>query len=614
MIKPPSLTHIWQESSRALRRFPFVILSAATATFATCVLVRSGEQPHEGFWHNLLITAALGLPFFTALTVLGEKQKWRTLGGMIMQGVGALALAGYFFSLPEDVFARPERHVIRFVLLNIGLHALVAFTPFLRRNEYNGFWQFNKNLFLRFLTAALYSGVLYLGLALALQAIENLFEVHIPGERYGQLWAVIAGLFNTCFFLAGVPEDLDVLERETHFPKGLKVFVQYILIPLVVIYLVILYAYAAKITLAWNWPKGWVANLVLGFAVSGILSLLLVYPIQQQAEQRWLRIFSRWYYIALVPLVVMLLLAIGRRISEYGITENRYFVLAMGLALAGVVLYFIFSRNKNIKIIPLTLCAVAFFSAFGPWGAFQVSEQSQVARLGTVLSQNQILVEGKVQKAPHPVPFHDRQQISSMVSYLERVHGYQTLQPWFEQDLTKLPAHGQDSLALKYNPDTAARVMELMGVAYANPWDKDSTASNRFSFSALPHQGLQVGGYDCVLFFNADLSQQHPQRQTTCGERRYTMRLDVAAGQLTLAATQPQESLSFPLAPWLDNLTQTYGAQQDQVPSENMTIAAASDHLAAQILVSVVNGERQENKMVIEYVRLEVVALQNRGR
>ena len=337
-MKLPSLKHVFQKSARTLKRFPLVLLSAALGTVAAIWLTKSGQHPHQGVLHNLLITAALGLPFFTALAVMGEKQNWRTPFQILIQLTGAGLLALYCFSLPEDALARPERHAIRFVLLNLGLHALVAFGPFLGKNELNGFWQFNRTIFLRFLTAALYSVVLYLGLALAVLAVENLFEVNIKGERYGQLWVLIAGLFNTWFFLAGVPENLGALERETQYPKGLKIFTQYILIPLVVIYLTILYAYETKIILAWSWPKGWVANLVLGFAVSGMLSLLLVYPIQHQEENRWIKIFSKWYYIALVPLVTMLLLAIGRRISDYGITTSRYLVLVMGVALAGLVL------------------------------------------------------------------------------------------------------------------------------------------------------------------------------------------------------------------------------------------------------------------------------------
>lgn len=602
----PSLKHIARESLRTLQRFPLVLLSAALGTIAAILLIKSGKIANEGILHNLLVTAALGLPLFTALTVAGEKQKRGLLARILMQGAGVLLLVLYHFSLPEDVFSRPDKHAIRFVLLNIGLHAFVAFAPFLGKNELNGFWQFNKTLFLRILTAALYSGVLYLGLALALLAIENLFEVNIKGERYGQLWALIAGLFNTWFFLAGVPENLDALEHETQYPKGLKIFTQYILLPLVVVYLVILYAYEAKIILAWNWPKGWVANLVLGFAVAGILSLLLVYPIQNREENRWIKIFSQWYYIALIPLVAMLLLAIGRRISDYGITENRYFVLAMGIALAWIVLYFVLSRTKNIKVIPLTLCALAFFSSCGPWGAFQVSQKNQTERLAELLVANNILVDGKARKAQAEVSFQDRQEISSIVSYLERVHGYESIQPWFEQDLYQLKAQQQDSLRLKYLPDSPARVLDLMGLAFVQPWEKDSSGVSQFNFAALHQSSVDIAGYDC-LFSNHDLSPHNAQQEAACGRSNYTLRFE----ESSLLLFSASDSIMVPLAPLMEKIERMHGSRNSGIPAEEMTATAASKNMKAKFIFWTIQGERRGGERKTNHLQVDVLVGKN---
>jgi hypothetical protein len=150
-------------------------------------LITRGTPPNEGVLHNLLFTSALGLPLFVALALVSEKQGWRPAVNILSQIAGAVLLALYCFSLPADAWSHPERHAIRFALLNLGLHALVAFAPFLNKNELNGFWQFNKALFLRILTAALYSGVLYLGLALALLVIDNLFERFLSSSR-ARLW------------------------------------------------------------------------------------------------------------------------------------------------------------------------------------------------------------------------------------------------------------------------------------------------------------------------------------------------------------------------------------------------------------------------------------------
>ena len=86
---------------------------------------------------------------------------------------------------------------------------------------------------------AIFSVVLFAGLAIALAALDNLFGVSVPGKRYAELWVLIVGLFSPWFFLSGVPEDLDSLDRVEEYPKGLKIFAQYILLSLVVVYLLI---------------------------------------------------------------------------------------------------------------------------------------------------------------------------------------------------------------------------------------------------------------------------------------------------------------------------------------------------------------------------------------
>ena len=51
-----------------------------------------------------------------------------------------------------------------------------------------------------------------------------------------------------------------------------------------------------------------------------------------------------------------------------------------------VLLSAVASRTKSIKVIPATLCILAFVTAFGPWGAYSLSLRSQTARLGGMLT------------------------------------------------------------------------------------------------------------------------------------------------------------------------------------------------------------------------------------
>jgi hypothetical protein len=237
--------------------------------------------------------------------------------------------------------------------------------PYLKKGELNGFWQYNKTLFFRLFVTAIFSIVLFAGLAVALAALDKLFGASVPAKRYGELWVLIAGLFATWFFLAGVPEDLEGFDTIEEYPKGLKIFAQYILLSLVIVYLLILYAYLLKILMQWNLPKGWISSLILGFPATSILSLLLMHPIPDRSENAWARAAGKWLYIVLIPLIVVLFLAVTERIGDYGITENRYAGIALGICLAAQVLYFLFSKPKSIKFTIGSPCLPAFLVSFG---------------------------------------------------------------------------------------------------------------------------------------------------------------------------------------------------------------------------------------------------------
>ena len=325
--------------------------------------------------------SALGLSFFFATALFSEAKGHSLKEKIIVQALTLAIIIGYYFTI-ENYEEFNLDSFTRYTLYILAAHLLVAFSAFAGANKLNGFWQFNKTLFLRFLLSALYTSVLYGGIALAFWLIDDLLHVKIIYTKYAYVWYILSAIVNTFIFLAGVPKDLSTLESDNSYPKGLKAFTQFVLLPLVTLYLLILYAYFAKIIIHWSLPKGYVSYLVISFSTMGILSLLLIYPIRDNEENKWIKIFSRWFYVALYPLIILLGVSIYNRISEYGITEHRYFILVLATWLVFIASYFLLSKKENIKIIPMTLFALALLTSTGPWGAFSVSEHSQKNQTG----------------------------------------------------------------------------------------------------------------------------------------------------------------------------------------------------------------------------------------
>ncbi len=534
-MKLPSFEHILKEGVRTFRRFPFVLINAALGTICVVILVDQEGPAHATVLFNILLATILGIPLLTGLALLSEKKKWGKGMVMALQAAGILLLVMYGFSVPSDLGTAPAIYILRMLLIVVALHLFVAFAPYYGRGEVNGFWHYNKTLLMRIITTLVYTVVLYAGLSLALAALDNLFGINVPGKRYAELWFIILGLFNTWSFLAGIPENLDQLEASTDYPRGIKIFAQYILFPLVLVYLIILYAYLAKILISWNWPQGWVSRLILGFSTTSIFSLLLLYPIRERVENIWIKTASRWFYVVMIPLVVMLLLALWRRISEYGITEGRYIATVLGLWLGGIVLYFILSKTKSIKAIPGSLCVLALLISFGPWGAFTISEKSQVDRLQEFLINNHILVDGRIQKAASPVSQDDSRQISSILSYLHDIHGFDRIQPWFRESLR------EDSLGLRLQPKDPALIAKMIGIEYINVWY--GAAGNDIWLGSDQKGVIDVQGYDHMIrgqYVNID------QDKKTFADQEFSYRVNSGLDTITFMVTPEEKSHRFP--------------------------------------------------------------------
>ncbi len=492
-MKLISFNNLIAGMTKTFFRFPAAILTAITGTFTAIYLTEANLNIDEQqFYSRILFTSILGLSLYISVSLLTEKKNIQSK--ILAHITGTIFLALFFFLQPEKI---QLLHLYKLIVFLIVTHCFVSFAPFTGNGNTNGFWQFNKSLFLHFLISTLYSFVLFTGIALAMLTTENLFDISIDENRYFQLWIIIVGIFNTWFFLSGIPSDILRLEKEKKYPKGLKIFTQWVLLPLVSLYLIILYLYFAKIIITTVWPSGWVANLVLCFSITGIFSLLLVYPVKNVENNLWIRVFTRIFYWALIPLIVLLFIAIFKRIYEYGLTENRYYVILLALWLSAMTIYQIIKRFNNIKIIPVSLGIMFLLSSFGPWGAFQISKNSQLNRLTSLLEKNNILINNKIINKNHNVSFEDKKQISSTVEYLIEMHGYKILKPFFSENLDSLLA---DTLYV-HKP---TEILGLMGIDYVERWETNDNYNNNFYFSTKDYnnQVVKINGYDYMIEYN----------------------------------------------------------------------------------------------------------------
>ena len=523
---------------------------------------------------------------FLAAQLLGESRgwpRWQTVllslaaGGLLAWRVATAELDS-FWSSGLNLFLAPA-----------CVLAVMA-APFTQaRPSDDALWHFNRLAWFGCSFGILAGLVLGGGVSGAFWALDALFGAHVPGELYGDVWTLSLALLAPWLALAGIPRRFAAPEASAEaplVPRPLAFLSSYILIPLAIGYFAILYAFMVKIAVLWDLPKGEVALLIMGYAAFGVAAHLIAYPLSTTGPWH-VRTFHRWFYPALIVPAVLLALAIGVRVAAYGVTEDRYLVMAFAAWLLLLAPFMTLRPATGLRAAPLSLAVLLALGSFGPWGAEDASRRSQMARLEAVLTRTGILKDGRIAPVAQDgggVPREDVIQISSIVSYLRETGKHQAMAPWFAGS------------KLDFSSDPYAKeIVEAMGVSYL----LYDLALPGFNFYALQNATLaSIEGFERIGRVQLYAYNDQPWRSVlgpdAAGER-YDLGFDPKAGRLVIAA-EDGAALTFDLKAFVAQLS-------EQGPSrtvEDLTLEASQDPLRVRLVFESLNGTLDGPKIQIQ--------------
>ncbi|NIF06014.1 DUF4153 domain-containing protein [Chryseobacterium sp. Tr-659] len=478
-------------ANEIILRYPMVLLMALLASIGIIRIIEN-EYDQIFTYTNFTICACLGISLMFALKMLSQ----RIGKELLLQLSGIVFLVGFYLILPSNKKFFTEVYFYIIWITVILTHLMVSFIPFLEKNRELNFWQYNKNLFVNFFLTIVFTGVLTGGVELAILAVDKLFDFNFNSKLYTDTFFVLA-IFGSCFiFLLFNDKGLITLEKDGNYPVVLKFFTQFILIPLLLIYVVILYFYSFKIIISWQLPRGWVSYLVLAYSILGILALLLVHPLKEENAKSWVKIFSKAFYFTIIPLIILLFTAIFTRILQYGYTEPRYFVLLIALWLLSIVAYFIFRKKTTIKFIPVSLFLFGTFALIFPYfNAFSVAKRSQKSELLAILNNQQLINNGKIDFQKKVTDTIAR-EIADKFEFLAKRKQQEVLFEFLnnnDQAQLKSTIESGDFYNITYDIEKKfTHVSETL---------KDKNYSERSTIIIPEKQAIEIDGYQYMLFF-----------------------------------------------------------------------------------------------------------------
>jgi Domain of unknown function (DUF4153) len=401
--------------------------------------------------------AVVALAIFATYVNLAIAELIKTPGdetaraGFALVGAAALATAAVLFGERRAIAALP-RHLLSLVLaasvgsalwywdrLGVAFPALFAaavasipLAPYVRR-EPAGFWAFIWRLIHAAALAFIAIIVFCAGLSAIFASINYLFGVDIKPSLYGHIWSIGLGFVGPLFALSLIPTtfpERDEPDAADIFIAGLRILSDFVAVPLLAVYVVILHVYALKILIESELPKGQIGWMVLTFGLAVLALRVVVYPM---AVFAWMptRLFLRWWPIGLVVPLGLLLIALWQRVSIYGVTPERYALGLFALFLGLVLLTQLSARTRDdVRVVPALAALALFVGSFGPWGMFAVSARSQVDRLADHLIHAGVLGDGKLTGDPQ-FSRGTAEDVRSIVRMLAEIRQVDRLRPLF---------------------------------------------------------------------------------------------------------------------------------------------------------------------------------------
>jgi hypothetical protein len=288
---------------------------------------------------------------------------------------------------------------------------------------------------LRVLGALLYSAALFAGLALALGAIDTLFELELEGSIYAHVFGWIFFVLAPWIVIGGIEEYLRPADARPEVMSVVHRMTAFLVPPLLVLYFGILYAYTIRIAVTGEVPKNLVSPMVLAAGALAVLALLLYDPRPgTSATARTLRAAPPLF----IPLAALGVWTIWTRLDQYGLTEFRLLrviaLVALGLLAIAATVQVMRHQRLVLYVAPLLLAAALFASALLVPALARASQQ---ARLQQALSAADIdahvtLVGFGATPTPHDtarrtIPSASYDQINSVTRYLVEHFGEEAL-------------------------------------------------------------------------------------------------------------------------------------------------------------------------------------------
>ena len=421
------------DMKKAIERFPLTVFCSAVVFILSVYLVENPELKNENLLnelHKMVILLGMSIPLTLALELAREKylsgkNRW------VIRFVNALITLIFIIFYRFYYLSGKNSSSTLDSLEQLMATGIIFFLCFLlvpvigKKDEEEKYFQ---SVIVDKTVTILFSVVLFLGLIAVFATIDGLSLIKLDSNIYIETWLFVVFVFSVIFFLSKLKKVDESLENyEIH--KIFKFLIYFIVIPLITTYTGILYVYFGKMLITRSWPQGLVSHLILWYTIFSLFIMIMVTPMAKKDSVA--RIFKKYFPFASLPLLVLSIVSISKRISQYGVTPSRYFVVLLAMWLIFCMVSSIF--KARLSVILISLITVVYISVFTPVNNRRITLMSQNKRFEKILVKHGLLKDGKLVKKPE-LAKEKKYEVTDVLNYIlginDRRNDIENLKPF----------------------------------------------------------------------------------------------------------------------------------------------------------------------------------------
>lgn len=296
-------------------------------------------------------------------------------------------------------------------------------------------WNFTLQLILNAGICTLIGHVMMAGMSLLLASLHLLFGFDVRSEWYVILECLFGLLLSALLFLGRIPQGAKKHDHEPLDSSFLNAVMRFLFLPLVGLYILVLYIYAGKILLTWELPDGWVSWLVCASMVGCIVIEFGLYPVRKLQDKRADHLIARWLPIVILPLLLLMSVGIVRRLSDYGITVNRLYLLTLNLWFYFVCITLFLTKARRINWITISFTLIFLLTSALPVNYISLTRHHMTSSIERILEGQRLpLNAAQFDKLMKALPEEDGQRLCIRLDYMQQTFGYQSTDAYIDND------------------------------------------------------------------------------------------------------------------------------------------------------------------------------------